>query len=86
MTYDPRDMTDGLIANATASDPGVIARTTRRLDGIVTALVTGSEPHNAEWNKAQAAAFTEVLSWITCYTPDQVKEQLMMRHHWAKDD
>lgn len=89
MTYDPTNMEEGLIRRSSPNDVSPIGRLTRLLDGLTDDLMA------ADWKNGDAAAaqvmrgeargLATALSMLTCYTDDEVREQVMLRWHDRHD-
>lgn len=81
MTYDPDDMERGLIRTVTDRDPGMIARLTRRLDYLTDVLMAQAAQGCVEpLVKGEATGVAYALSLCTCYSDEEVREQVMLRY------
>lgn len=84
MTYDPTDIANGLIRNVSATDVSPIARLTRLLDGITDDLMAADWKNGdaaaAQVQRGEARGLAAALSIITCYSDEEVREQIMLRY------
>lgn len=76
MTFDPKDIKNGLIAAGSEHDTSPIAKVTNLLvanyrDGEVNGW---DEVRTERWN-----TLCEVMGFLTFYTPDEVEEQIVLR-------
>jgi hypothetical protein len=82
VTYDPEDIANGLIRTALDRDPSMVGRLTRRLDYLTDVLMAqAAQGHVEPEVKGEARGVAYALSLCTCYSDEEVREQIMLRYH-----
>lgn len=90
MTYDPTDMEEGLIRRNSPIDVSPIGRLTRLLDGVTDDLMaadwTNGNASKGALLRGEARGLATALSILTCYSEEEVREQVMLRWQDRQDN